>query len=172
MNFSGLKKLTIQGMELKRLFIGGLQVWKSGHTNLLPMAKDTDRTTIYNGIGYKTATRLSSSGVTASAANMCASGFIAAQAGDVLRVQGIDHSNNTNEYVIAYSPLNVKTGYIHVNSAAGGALGIYDSHVTENAAFTLTLTEELLGTGFDAIRFSAGGMDENTVVTINEEISQ
>ena len=33
MDFSAIKKLTIGGVELKQLFIGGIQVWKSGYKN-------------------------------------------------------------------------------------------------------------------------------------------
>lgn len=61
MDFTKLKKLSIGGVELKQLFINGVQVWKSGPKNLVPTSTDTDGS-IYNGVGYKEKLRINSSG--------------------------------------------------------------------------------------------------------------
>ena len=146
-----------------------------GTYNLLPAATDTDRTTIYNGIGYKPLTRLSSDGTVKSVAEsatyaaICTTGFIPAVAGDVLRVSGIGHITGTAEYIVAYDSANAVTGKIQINLASdGGNLGIWDSSVTENASFELTLTEELLGANFNAVRLSCV-VNDTSMITINQE---
>lgn len=153
------------------------------YTNLLPTAKDTDRTTIYNGKGYKNeGTRLSSSGSisTASVATMSASGFIPASIGDTVRIKNFYSPQGANGYVISY---NGNTKVAHKEWAAGTTLdkwidgsGVqahkdwYTIDVT-NGIVSFTLTEANFGTGFDAIRFS-GVITDETIVTVNEEIKE
>lgn len=140
----------------------------SNYENQLPLATDTDRLTVYDGDGYATGTKLSSSGSTGSTTtSLCATGFIPAVAGNVLKVKDIDHISGVAEYIIAYNSNNEKTGYVQINiTSGGGNLGIWNGDETD-ASFELTLTEELFGSGFDAIRLSAV-IDENTVIIIKE----
>ena len=70
----------------------------AGYTNVIPTSKDTDGVTVYgadyNGDGandgYLKSTRLSgSSGSTATAGELCcATGFITAKVGDIVRIKG------------------------------------------------------------------------------------
>ena len=87
------------------------------YTNRLPLATDTDRETIYGGDyngdgvndGYIQGQRLSSSGGTAVLAIACASGFIPAKPGDVLRIKGISPINGSaSSYIITYDSANTK----------------------------------------------------------------
>lgn len=164
------------------------------YTNRLPQATDTDRTTIYGGDynsdgvndGYITKNRLSSSGSisTTNNADCRASGFIPASVGDVVRFKGTCGILSTSTYVIAYNSSNTKTGYktfstesTVVSHPEYSTLRRYSAKVDwytynqEEDVITFTLTAANFGTGFNAIRFS-GYMDENTIVTVNQEIKE
>ena len=160
MNFSTVKAITIPEGSVKKITCGDIVWWEKSiaFTNLLPFATDLDRVTIYNGVGYKTNTRLSSSTSTVGKAvaftGMCTSGFIPCKEGDVLRIKGISHKSGTASYIIAFDSANAMVGYKAYSA-------------TEP---TITLDSTTFGTGFNAIRFSAGVIDESTIVTINEEI--
>lgn len=151
------------------------------YTNVLPSATGTDRSTIYNGKGYKESAKLSgSSGAESSTTNaMCTTGFIPVSNGDVLRIKGISPvAAGTNHYVVAYNASNVRTGnntivYTNNNGTlewvddGGGATG----YIYEDGVLTFTISEGIYGSGFNAVRICAL-MDENTIITINEEIKE
>ncbi|MBQ7048773.1 MAG: hypothetical protein IJN86_07465 [Clostridia bacterium] len=152
------------------------------YTNKLPSATDTDRVTVYGGYyngdgvndGYITGYRLSSSGGTSALSNACASGFIPAKVGDVLRIKGITPIQGTaTQYVITYNSSNAVVKYQQLRDKDDSSDW---STVTtswwkyENGIITITLESGSFGTDFDAIRFSAGTIDNNTIVTVNEEI--
>lgn len=155
----------------------GELIWEkpASFTNLLPLATDTDRKTIYNGKGYRSGYRLSSSngGVTA-AGGMYTSGFIPAQVGDVVRIKNIKPKLGTASYVMTFDSSNTKVGVGTLGQKGEtdpdwrDAYGCIDSY--NNGIITVTLDSATFGTGFDSFRFSAGVIDENTIVTINQEI--
>lgn len=155
---------------------------ESGYTNLLPFATDTDRKTIYGGDyngdgvndGYIKGKRLSSSGSTADLANACASGFIPAKPGDVLRIKGIAPIQGTAaQYLITYNSSNTKVAHQELQDKDGNSDWSSSSTKTwwsyEDGVITITLDSNF-GTGFDAVRFSCGTIAADAVVTINEEI--
>ena len=91
MDFSKLKKLTIGGVELKQLFINGIQVWKSGYKNWVKFSTKEDGKTIYNGgLGYKDGFRVRSGGAEAEMGNAACTGFMPVTAGDIVRLSGYD----------------------------------------------------------------------------------
>lgn len=137
------------------------------YTNLLPTATDSDRKTIYEGKGYITDHRLSSSGAIAKQIGTCASGYISAKVGDILRIKGIQSASGVNSYIISYDSSNTKVAHYqyYLDASYNNSVCTY-----ENDILTVHLTSEVFGTGWDAIRFSTGTIDENTVVTINEEL--
>ena len=159
------------------------------YTNVLSLAKATDRTTIYGGDyngdgvndGYKTSTKLSGSGggESADTKGLCTSGFIfPVTAGDTLRIKNIIPCSGSNHYVVAYNSANTRTGNttIYFTNNTDGSLYWVDNnpnakYTLEDGVFTIPLSASVLGSGFDAIRICAG-MDENTIVTINEEIKE
>lgn len=92
-DFSSIKKLTIGGIELKQLFINGIQVWKSGYKNWVRYSTDADGVTIYNGgLGYKQEHRVRSGGAETSQGGATCTGFIKVDPGDVIRVSGCPFS--------------------------------------------------------------------------------
>ena len=154
--------VTLKGAPVAKLTIRGKLAWeKSRIINWLPKATDEDRSTIYNGIGYKVGTRLSSSGKTESNDKlmqqaMCASGYIPANPGDTLRIQGFIIASDMNYYVIAYDSTNAKTGYLNISTAT--------------SPFALTLDAATFGSNFNAIRFCVRNLNAESIVTINQEL--
>ena len=154
------------------------------YTNILPLAKDTDRTTIYNRKGYKENTKLSGSGGGASTAGtgkeaMCSSGFIfPVVAGDKLYMKGIFPVTGSNHYVVGYDSANARTGndtLVFTTSdngliwTTGTSSGKYT--IEEDGTIVYTINTAKLGENVNAVRICAG-MDENTIITINEEIKE
>ena len=129
-------------------------------TNLLPLATDTDRVTVYNGKGFKENTRISgSSGSTSDATGIYTTGFIPAQAGDILYFKNMTWSNLSQKcYIIAFNSSNAITGKLEIQAT------------TASPAPTspLTLDSATFGSGFNAIRISASDISTNTVITVNE----
>ena len=187
MDFRTLKKLTIGGVELKQLFIDGIQVWKAiTFTNQVPISTDTDGS-IFNGVGYKENVRLSSSGgISGSAQNgSVTTGFIPWY-GDTtyLRMKGVEWLNAHTQghyYIIPYDANKKKlNGYLSSQEYSGGTMNhivtvARDANGVETVKFS-----ETYGTGNvylqafrDAkyIRITAKGKGADFIVTINEEIT-
>ena len=162
------------------------------YTNLLPLAKATDRTTIYNGKGYKENTKLSGSGGGESTSGsgkeaMCSSGFIfPVKDGDILRIKGVFPVTASNHYVVGYDSSNARTGndpivfsnnsdgtlYWSTNNSSGKyKLENNDLNNPKGATIVYTINTDKLGANVNTIRFCAG-MDENTIITLNEEIKE
>lgn len=128
--------------------------------NLLPSATDTDRKTIFNGIGYKSGMRLSISGGGAvnftGTPTMYTTGFMPAKVGDTVYISGIQHLQINHSFVMAFNSSNAITGQIALNSYGGGC--------------AIKLDSATFGSDFNAIRICASVIDANTIVTINQEI--
>lgn len=161
--------------------VGGI-----AYTNLLPLSTDTDRTTIYNGKGYKENTRLSGSGGGTSTAGsgkeaMCTSGFIfPVKAGDILRIKGAFPVTGSSHYVVGYDSANARTGNdsILFNLVDGTLVFVDEGNgysgkytVDDDGTIVYTINTAKLGENVNAIRVCMG-MDENTIVTLNEEIKE
>ena len=154
------------------------------YTNLLPAAKDEDRTTIfgedYNGDGVKdgyiTGKRLSSSGTLSNETAACVSGFIPVSEGAVIRIKNAAPiQSSAAAYVITYDGTNTKIGHAEMPKTSDKSdwssttTKTYYSYKDGVIAVTLDST---FGTGYNAIRFSAGTIDDNTIVTVNQEIKE
>lgn len=142
------------------------------YTNQLPLATDTDRTTIYGDSatpGYKANYRLSSSGAVVAHDGCYTTGFIPAVPGSVIRVKNITITSVQNLYFIAYNASNEATGHAQWNGAGNATIALQN---LGNGLYNLTATLDpaVYGTGFNAIRISSGGFNEDTIITVNEEI--
>lgn len=164
------------------------------YTNRLPLATGTDRSTIYGGDynsdgvndGYKTNTKLSGSGGGESTSGsgkeaMCSTGFLFPVAvGDKLRIKNVFPVTGSNHYVVGYDSSNTRTGndtlmYDNEN----GSLVFLDRGDNYSGKYTIdkdgtivyTINAEKLGANVQAVRICAG-MDENTIITLNEEIKE
>lgn len=157
----------------------------AAYTNLLPLATDADRTTIYgedyngDGVndGYITGKRLSSSGTLSNENASCVSGLIfPVTEGSVIRIKGTTPiQSSASAYMITYDGENTKIGHAEMPKVSDKSdwssttTKSYYRYDAENNEITITL-DSTFGTGYNAIRFSAGTIDDNTIVTVNEEI--
>ena len=91
LNFSQLKHLNVDGIELIRISIGA-------YNNLIPSAIDTDGS-IFNGCGYINGYRLSSSGALKTQENTITTGFIPYTQNCAITMLGV---NFTKGYVNGY----------------------------------------------------------------------
>lgn len=185
-DFTKIKKLTIGGVELKKLFINGIQIW-SAIKNWVKYAIDTDGS-IFNGTGYIENRRLSSSGGLSSSAQngSVTTGFIPWY-GDttVLRLKGVEWVTNTTaaegHYYYNFYDNNKKfLVYLSADQVASGSF----SHIVtvtrdENGVETTVFNKEygdtnaLLNAVRSAkyIRITALGKGADMIVTLNEEIT-
>ena len=180
-DFSTIKQLSIDNIELRRLLIDDTLVWRDGMFNWVPVSKDTDGS-IYNGTGYQEGYRLSSSGALKAQKNAVATGFIPAKYGDVIRMKGVTWGTTVSgySYIIFYdenfSPLATinrfgmdgdngvsNIGSSAINASASSILTDSDGVTTFNIAFKTNLP-------FKYIRISATGAGADMIVTVNEPI--
>lgn len=184
MDFSKFKKLTIGGVELKQLFINGIQVWKSGYKNWVKYSTEADGVTIYNGgLGYKDGYRIRSGGAESAQYYGTITGFIPFKKGDVLRIYPKFTGQNTIN-TINFADSNFgNLGQINDSGAAYGICATNrDNYLTQVIDGVSTLT---YGDSIDqSIRYirithfildNAGVQSEiksgsEMIVTINEEI--
>lgn len=183
-DFTKIKKLTIGGVELKKLFINGIQVW-SAIKNWVKYSIDTDGS-IFNGTGYKDNARLSSSGgVSGSAQNgSVTTGFIPWY-GDttVLRMKGVEWKNATANYSGHYylNAYDENKKFLHYLTSAGhsdlthivtvtrDANGVETIKFSETYGTTNTTLQAFRNAAF--IRINAHGKGADMILTINEEIT-
>ena len=184
-DFTTIKKLTIGGVELKQLLINGIQVWKSGYTNLVPTSIDVDGS-IYNGVGYKTEYRIStSSGKESSGGtNGTLTGFIKVKPGDVVRFASKGEiinwflNNATNIFAYYDSSRENKLGHVRSNGTTAtynGVCNATNSVVTEEVyrqKYRVTVPNDA---SIEWIRICVNGpngaVGSDLIVTVNEEIT-
>lgn len=178
-DFSKIKKLTVDGIDLKSLAINGVQVWKAiTYTNQVPISIGTDGKIFNDGLGYKNGYRLSSSGGESVAQKATVTGFIQAKPGDTIRIAGVDWFNTTStvNYLIAYNGAFAKVYTGNVRNSYDTATFI-DSITTENGISTIVLKTGV--TNYDYIRISCMNYSGTTmidtdgadmIVTVNEEV--
>lgn len=126
MDFSVIKKLTIGGIELKQLFINGIQVWKS-FTNQVRQSIASDKTPFNGGLGYWNGQELSgSSGAQRAGTNYTCTGFIPVKQGDVIRIKGCNwYSTKATNYIVAYT-----SDFTHWGSTTTGGVHYYGNTAT------------------------------------------
>lgn len=182
MRLSDFKKLVLAGVELKKLFVGGIQVWKNGYKNWVPVSTDTDGS-IYNGAGYIDGYRLSSSGSLKIQDNTVTTGFIKATKNDVVRMAGTKWNEcaGYNYFAIYDDNYNLidtlnYDGYGDA-STHGWSFGCSDYRVDEANTYVyvedgITRFDIAMNANYDYayIRISAYGSGEEMIITVNEEI--
>lgn len=173
MDFRNLKQLSIGGVELKRLFIGGTLVWDTlNYTNQIKISTDTSGA-IYNGKGWKENTFVYHTG-DSTRAGYESTGFIPCKVGDVIRLKGVTMTKGDAYCRIAFFKSD-KTRINHAQCNSSWYVdtcfsGIKDSN-NSYTQFTITsanCSEMTSGTAF--IRITANHIDNNSIITINQEI--
>lgn len=172
-DFSSFKRLTLDGVSLKKLMVDGIQVFKSGYTNQVPRSIDTDGS-IYNGVGYLEGYRLSSSGAVKAYENSVVTGYIRAKGGDVVRIAGAEwYQNHSMNYICAYTPNFTFIGAIY---STGGSYGskIYTSLSDEDGTTIVTLAalDQIAYIRVSSVGDNTGINAEDFIVTVNEEVEE
>ena len=184
MDFKNVKKISIDAGEVKQIAINGVVVW-SGYTNQVPISTDTDGS-IYNGVGYKDNTRLSSSGGVSGSAqtNSATTGFIPFPDGDktVIRMAGVDWlSESGRHYYINFYDTSKKYitgvsadayyggGWSHVITVEKDGNGVITVRFSQTYGDTNTFLNYVRNQA-KYIRINAKGKGADMIVTINEEI--
>lgn len=154
------------------------------HTNILPLAVNTDGSP-YVGLngekGYKTDYRLNSSLAEVAQSGMCCTGYLPITPGatGVLRFKNITVSGTKGGYIYAYKS-DFSSG-VGANSAFETTLS--NSYDATSGVYTITLgqtagTNGVTIGGFSGLnqahylRVSIGNINENTIITWNEEITE
>lgn len=187
MDLRQFKRISIGGVEMKRLAIDGTEIWRRGYTNLVPTSTDTDGS-IFNGTGYKNNVRLSSSGGVSSSAQSgsVTTGFIPFKGGDnidVVRMKGVEWLNATANYgghyymnfydanknFLDYLSSNAQPNYTHVIVVTRDENGVETFKWNDSYGTTNDLLQNVRAASF--IRINARGSGADMIVTINEEIT-
>ena len=145
------------------------------YTNQLAIS--TDRSgNVYNGVGYKDNTRSNSSGEDQSATGWDVSGFIPAQPGDIIRFKNVTfmdingETTGTNRCAVHY--FDGEKTYVSVSPAFAVGTAPDDKwnaiYGDNGDIVQLTIPSTA---GWTFIRIIAHDFNENSVVTINEEIT-
>lgn len=174
---SNLQSLSIDGVPLKQLTIGGVLAWQAtkeaAYENLVPTAIDTDGS-IYNGCGYKDGYRVSSSGSikTADSTSTC-TGYIKINGGDIVRVSGITWAGGNYGSSKAIAFFDESFGWLGTATyQSGGYYGICtESSLTYTQTEGITTFVTPANTEIAYVVISGVGSGANMIVTINEEIT-
>ena len=182
MDFSNVKKIAIDGKEVKKIEINGVIAWQGGYTNLIPTSINADGT-IYNGTGYKEGYRVRSGGAEGAQNNATCSGYIPVKAGDIVRVSGINFFYDTSSNAINVSDSNfTNLGQLVANNAKWN-YGIFTNEGGYYDYGWYSVVEESTGvykwvvppatSKVAYIRITGYTMDgEKMIATVNEEIEE
>lgn len=184
MDFTKIKKLFLGGIELKQLFINGVQVWKSGPKNWVKFSTEADGVTIYNGgLGYKDSCRIRSGGAEQSSSNASCTGFIPFKKGDVMQIYPPFVGGNTYNAINFYVGDVVFGQVTHSGSRygkCGNDVGWTQENIfsEKNGVTVLDISKVTNDSGIDRVRITnaigAYGSPITTgrdmIITINEEI--
>ena len=171
MDFSQFKKLTIGGVELKQLFINGVQVWKGvSYTNQIPISTDKDGS-VYNGKGYRE-NYYDNNGNIGTNNTTDLSGFIPCKIGDVVRLKNVTYDGtNSSARLTFYKPDKTYIGQVTSNSSwiMSNMFAAEKDSSGNYVKFTIKSHTSTTGCGF--FRISANEINANSIITVNQEIT-
>ena len=125
-DFGQYKKLSVGGVELKKLAINGVEVWSSGYKNWVPEAIDTNGSIFNGGKGYIDGKRLGSSGSLSDQTNTVTTGFIPCKSTDVIRMAGVSWLSPKSGgycYLMFHDSSFAVLGSINIYADAGSSTG-------------------------------------------------
>lgn len=187
MIFSNLKSLTIPEGIVTKIVSAGVTLWEAiTFTNQVPISTDTDGS-IYNKVGYKDNTRLSSSGGVSGSAQSgsVTTGFMPFPDGDktVIRMKGVEWKSRATQgghyYInfydsskkfLVYISAQEHTGETHIVTVTRDANGIETVEFSQTYGTTNVKLQQIRNNA-KFIRINAYGKGEDMIVTINEEIT-
>ena len=173
MDFSKFKNLTIGGIDLKQLFVGGIQVWKAvSYTNQIPISTDASGN-VYNGKGYKDNTYVTGTGADDTKPNYDSTGYIPCKVGDVIRLKDCNFVKGDLNCVMNFFSAKGtnRIGQVQAHSTwftESEFKGVLDSN-NHYVQFTIKSISGITA-GMNYIRVTTAGLTSASVITINEEI--
>lgn len=171
-----MKKLSFDGIELKQLFVNGIQIWKRGYTNRVPISIDTDGS-IYNGVGYLNGYRLSSSGAIKGLAGSTVSGYIPVHGGDMVRIVGIKWLNTeiSLNYLCGYDANFNHIGALYsMNGGQGYGTQIWTSIEDLGEMNVAIALESLPNLAYIRVSSATDFVQDGVsmIVTVNEPVTE
>lgn len=141
------------------------------YTNQIPVSIDTDGS-IYNGKGYKDGYRLNSSGTETELTGTAVTGFIPVKGLDVIRFKNIamTTADSSGNYIQCYDSTFTQVAGCKSNAIADWDFLFANQTFDENGNLT-SFCLESSSYNYAYIRVSCAGLDENSVITVNEEIT-
>lgn len=144
--------------------------------NQIPLSTDAEGNLFNNGQGYKTDYRLSLSGgdETAASGYEC-TGFIPAKSGDVIRIKGIELTEENATNIICYdSNKNPYRGSLSSGNYGKTLYHLFVTHGTNDGdVYTATLSRTLadvFDSGLAYIRIGSKSITADSILTVNQEI--
>lgn len=182
--FDNAKTVTFAGKAVTKLQLAGKTIWElvtKTFTNLVPTSIDTDGS-IYNGVGYKTEYRLSSSTGKESSGGThgTLTGFIKVKPGDVVRFASAGKIINwpfaqATNIIHYYNSSKSTVGYVMGKGTYSGVCNATNSVVTEEEyrkKYRITVPDS---SSIEWIRVCVygpnGAAGADLIVTVNEEIT-
>lgn len=133
------------------------------YTNKLPLAVVSGGGAIYNGTGYKNGYRLNSSATEKQQDGCGHTGFISAKQGDIIRIKNIPACTQGYGYLHYFN-----ANYEHAHYVALTNQFVEDA----NGISSFTIPVHTDNAAVAKIRLSYGTMSADSIITINEEITE
>lgn len=139
------------------------------YTNLLPLSVEADGTPYNGGKGYKSGYKMStSSGNESATTGAYCSGFMPISSiDDIIRVANITLSGSANVNNFVFYDANKAKIY---TNTCNGAAGAFHVSVEIKDGYYQVRPRSYGTTAPSFFRFSCGGITDETIVTVNEEI--
>lgn len=143
--------------------------WNVSYTNQIPISTDTDGS-VYNGVGYKTCYKLSSSGTLESYSGIEVTGFIPCANGDVIRLSGIAMSKDDGDAgsVDRISFYDSSKAHLQTINATQSSVGWWAASYDSDGNLRQFTNTKAPTSAY--MRLSAHEIDADSVITVNEEI--
>ena len=143
------------------------------YKNLLPLATDMDRKTIFNGKGYIEAHRTKSDGSIASCAGMMTTGFIPCKYGDVIRIKNtVDSTTTYTQSLTFYDSNNTYLKHLGTPTVNTSPLASGITMSDDKSEITIDTSQITIASNIqncDSFRLSRGDLS-NGIITVNQEI--
>lgn len=143
------------------------------YTNQIPISVASTGG-VYDGDGIKDGYRLNSSGAESALAGTAVTGFIPVKFGDTVRLKNVAYApgvDSTGNYIHVYNSSFAQVGGAKSNQFAN-ADHIFTNATTDSSTGYLTsfvLGDDTLGYAY--LRISAAGLNSDSIITVNEEIT-
>lgn len=151
--------------------IGIIDIGGVAYTNQLPIAIDTSGN-VYNEKGFKENTRLSGTGTDSESEGMVATGFIPFSNNAILRIKSnIAVTNDYSNQALCFYDAN-KTFINRLNWGALNTSTFLTINTDGSIAYTLNANywSEMVGKTVAYVRATFPGINDSTIITVNEEI--